>query len=329
MATTEQTSPTSGEHRDEVSNVSGGPSTQRGSEANNSASGISPVPQPFHAQHQPAYVPYAAGQPFQPITYGAPVRLLPNQSAAYINTKLGLTVLCLTWDVIIIALTSVLVSQNYTVQVAALYAYPIAVASILWNSADLITYCVRMRKQVKRAIHPGAHVGLHLIFWLVGVLATFLTVTVYIAAAAVAESCSDNRDDDDRYYYYYCPSELDTDFYKGTLVSVVRALVAFFALWTITHFVLFVLACIDTHKRNALRPQAVVMPVKAEGGAYPQQQQPGAAQPMLPVQYYPYPVTAQPQPQPQSAPTGQQPAQDGQHLAGFYAPAPERSAQAA
>ncbi|KAI1160109.1 hypothetical protein F5B18DRAFT_540978 [Nemania serpens] len=296
------------------------------------------LPQPFHGQQQPIYVPYGA-QPNQHFTYVTPVRPLPKQSSAYIATRLGLTALASVWGIIIIALTSILLSQGGVVASVSLYAYAIVVASIIWNTAELITYCVRLRKQAQRGIHPGAHVGLHLVFWLVGVFALILSVSLYVATEYDIQGCEDRSNDNslvDPYYRYsFCNDYEPIDYYKWNVLPTFRAFLAIFALWWINHFVLFVLACIDTHKRNTLKPTAFVVPVAGQntgpvqGVYYPQ---PGGAQPM---QYYPYPVMMQPQPtqsagaQSQAPVTNEkQPAQTYQPLSGFYAPVPGPSTQA-
>ncbi|KAI0489707.1 hypothetical protein F4859DRAFT_164177 [Xylaria cf. heliscus] len=353
MATPEQNLPTTGEHGGEASNsnTSSGPATQPESELgqannNNNADEVPPLPQrpsaqpqvlpqPFFSPQQPIYAPYP-GQPNQQFAYVNPVRPLPKQSSAYLATRLGLTVLSSVWGIIIIALTSILLSNGGVASSVSLYAYAIVVASIIWNTAELITYCVRLRKETQRGIHPGAHVGLHLIFWLVGIFAILLTVTVYFSVSYDVERCesrANDDDDDDSYTYYsssYCSEYVPLDYYRWNILPTLRALLAIFALWLINHFVLFILACIETHKRNALKPAAFVVPanaVPAQNMYYPQQ---AGVQPMQPLQFYPYPVVM---PQPQQAhvagaepqppvSNGKQPAQVDQNLAGFYAPSP-------
>ncbi|TGJ84172.1 hypothetical protein E0Z10_g4602 [Xylaria hypoxylon] len=338
MTTPEQDSPTAG-RRDEVPDTSRDAATTQVNRTEGSpplpqrptSTHPQALPQPFHAQHQQAYVPYTE-QPNQQFGYAAPVRPLPKQSSAYIATRLGLTALSSVWGIIIIALTSILLSQGGTGAATSLYAYAIVVASIIWNTAELITYCVRLRKQTQRGIHPGAHVGLHLIFWLAGILAILLTVSLYVSAEYGVQNC-ETRDDDDSYFYYsysYCDEYEPLDYYKWNVLPVFRALIAIFALWAINHFVLFVLACIETHKRNSLRPAAFLVP--AQGMYYPQQ---SGAQPMQPIQYYPYPMMMQPQPAHVPGPESRapisnekQPEQTYQNLTGFYAPASGPSAEA-
>ncbi|KAK5628321.1 hypothetical protein RRF57_004036 [Xylaria bambusicola] len=294
------------------------------------------LPQSFYNQAQPAYIPFT-GQPVQQLPYATPVRPLPHQTSAYLATKLGLTVFSSIWGIIIIALTSILLSDGSAAASVSLYAYAIVVVSIIWNMVELITYCVRLRKGVQRGIHPGAHVGLHLLFWLAGIFATLVSISRYIVVASAVERCANGEEEDDDYYHYYnysyCDKYKPYDYYQGNIIPIFRAFIAIFVLWTINHFVLFVLACIETHKRNIMRPAAFIMPVQAPSAApvqgmyYPQV---AGMQPQ-PMQYYPYPVMMQQPPQPQPAHLSgaesrtqamneKQPAQPYQNLAGFYAP---------
>ncbi|KAI3332035.1 hypothetical protein HD806DRAFT_178465 [Xylariaceae sp. AK1471] len=348
--TQEHSLPTAGEYRNEVSpaesssvmaNTSRGTATQPAGELDQveettgpplpqRPAHTQPLPQPFHGQHQ--QMPYAQHPALpnqQQLIYATPMRPLPKQSQAYIATKLGLTALSSVWGIIIIALTSILLSEGGYVGYVALYSYAIVVASIIWNTSELITYCARLRKDIQRGIHPGAHVALHLIFWLAGILAILLTVSIYLETDYDVRRCEEDNGDYDLYSdYYNCGDVGPTWYYKGTILPVLRAHLAIFVLWLINHFVLFVFACIDTHKRNVLKAAAFIMPIPAgskvapgQGMYYPQQ--PG----MQPMQYYPYPVMMQPQAPgapgagPQSVSNENQPSQPSQNFTGFYAPA--------
>ncbi|KAI0206305.1 hypothetical protein F4808DRAFT_114241 [Astrocystis sublimbata] len=298
------------------------------------------LPQAFFGPQQPLYAPYNGQAANQQFTYVNPVRQLPKQSSAYIATRLGLTALASVWGIIIIALTSILLSEGGAAASVSIYAYAIVAASIIWNTAELITYCARLRKEVQRGIHPGAHVGLHLIFWLAGIFALLLSTSVYISVAYDLERCA-HRDDDDSYYgysYSYCSDYKPFDYWRWNVLPVIRALLAIFALFTINHFALFVLACIETHKRNistafvvpanAIPPQAMYYPQQAVPAQVMYPPQAAGAQSMQPMQFYPYPVMVQ-QSQPSNLSDGEsqtpvsnekQPAQSHQTAAGYYAP---------
>ncbi|KAJ2987566.1 hypothetical protein NUW58_g4434 [Xylaria curta] len=339
MTTPEQNLPTAGGQTHEASNTSDGSSTQQAvrlSQASNaneapplpqrtSTQPQTVLPQPF-SSHQPLYVPYA-GQPNQQPAYMMPARPLPKQSSAYIATRLGLTVLSSIWGIIIIALTSILLSSGGNAAAVSLYAYAVVIVSILWNTAELITYCVRLRKEVQRGIHPGAHVGLHLIFWLAGVLSTLLSVTVYVGVARSVQNC-ERGDSYAHRTYSYCDYYEPISYYKWNILPVLRALIAIFALWTVNHFVLFVLACIETQKRNLLKPTGYVVPLSAvptQGMYY--YPQPAGTQSMPPVLMQPQPAHLAAV-EPRNMVSNEKQTTQPQNLAGFYASVPAPSAQA-
>ncbi|CAJ2514178.1 Uu.00g022970.m01.CDS01 [Anthostomella pinea] len=313
-----------------------------------------PLPPPHHQhqqQHQMPYAPYPypPQQQQQPYPYAQPMRPLPRMSQPYIATKLGLTVLSSVVAIIIIALASTFLSENGDANAISYYAFPIAAAAIIWNTAELITYCVRLRKHAQRGIHPGAHVGLHLCFWIACVFAVLLTVSIYYSENSTIQDCENPSDDEDGGGYYgssyhrssyssYCDEYQPADYYKWIYLPTLRALIAMFALATIIHFVLFVLACIDTHKRNLLKHAGVAMPYPTAAAPAPGMYYAAAPPPgMVPMQYYQYapmpppqqahmapgsaPAPGAPAPQPQD-PKGKETAQSYQNLAGFYAPAP-------
>ncbi|KAI1825990.1 hypothetical protein F4861DRAFT_146114 [Xylaria intraflava] len=248
--------------------------------------------QPFHAQNQPMYITYP-GQPNTQFAYVTPARPLPNLSSTYIATRLGLIGLCLVWNIIIIALTSVLLSGAGDVWAVSLYSYAIAAASIIWNTAELITYGVRLRGKIQRGIHPGAHVGLHLIFWLVGIFAILITAADYAELTSAVQVCMDlvNKHPD-RSDWYYCDQYEPYDNLVSKVFPLLRAFLAIFSLWEINHFVLFVLGCIETYKRNSLKPLAFVMNVAPPNAS----QQAGMKPVQSMTQPYPQPILVQPQP---------------------------------
>ncbi|OTA58449.1 hypothetical protein K449DRAFT_385859 [Hypoxylon sp. EC38] len=280
---------------------------------------------------------YYAPYPYQPYTYPPPVRVLPQYSKSWTTSKLILTIFLVVVAIIILALSCVFVNEDGDAQWSAAYALPISILSILWNGAELITFAVRSRKDVKRGIHPGAHVGLHLCFWIASVFGVLFTVGMSISVQAVLRDCAEMANS--RYTYYsYCDEDgyQNPDYINGTYLPMLRAMTALFCMMTVVHFVLFVVACIDTHKRNLLRPAGFVMPAVPPAGVYyppPPPAVPGVAP-------YPYAMPVPPMPPQQMHYAPQQPnmpgaveqktqmqtqpnpaAQNYQNLAGFYAPA--------
>ncbi|KAI0022373.1 hypothetical protein F4780DRAFT_733993 [Xylariomycetidae sp. FL0641] len=296
-----------------------------------------PLPAPYHP-HQP---PYA---------YPQAVRPLPKQSQPYIATKLGLTVLSSVFSIIVIALSCTLLAFGDDGSAANIlsWALPITVLAIIWNTAELITYCVRVRGSVQRGIHPGAHVGVHLCFCLAYVFALLLTAVAYMDAEYTIADCAE-RDDSDGYYSWsnYCDQYYgDLAYYRWNYLPMIRALLAMMALALVNHFILFVIACCDTHQRNRLKPAGMVMPIPSAAPGVPGMYYAATPQGMVPVSYCPYPPYPQypvaPPHQAHLAPAqgqaaapgmtetsrGKQPMQMYQSLHGFYAPTPMAPATA-
>ncbi|XDG09166.1 hypothetical protein ABKA04_008781 [Annulohypoxylon sp. FPYF3050] len=267
---------------------------------------------PPAARQQPNQLPYAPYQyPPQPY-YTQPVRLLPQYSKSWTYSKLALTLSLVIIAIIVMALGCVFVTETTYEDWVSAYTLPISIASILWNGAELITFAVRSRKDEKRGIHPGAHVGLHLCFWIACVFAALLSITEIIVINSDLRDCAEERNS--RYSYYSYCEDYDNIDMNGRFLPMMRAIAAFFCLMVLIHFILFVFACIDTHKRNLMKPAGMIIP--------PMAPQPGAAP------YYPYPAPVMPQQVPFAAQPnvpgaeGQKTAQNYQNLAGFYAPAP-------
>ncbi|KAI0161734.1 hypothetical protein GGR52DRAFT_137964 [Hypoxylon sp. FL1284] len=287
-------------------------------------------------QPVPQQQPYAQFQqmPFQTYPYQGQqypcMRALPPYSKPWTVTKLVLTIFTTMLGIIIIGLSCVFVAEEGDGAASAYYSLPIAVLSVLWNGAELITFCVRARKDVQRGIHPGAHVGMDLVFWIAGVFGVLFSVMVTISLEGMIMDCERAKDSSYGYWsycddYHYQDDSYMNDMYLPTL----RAVVAMFCLFTITHFVLFVMACIETHRRNCLKPAGIVVPPAMAGMYYPPPPPPGAAP------YYPYPMPMAPQ-QARVVPEAQAPNaaaaqnyQNYQSLAGFYAPAPDVAPQRA
>ncbi|KAI1409318.1 hypothetical protein F5Y13DRAFT_170160 [Hypoxylon sp. FL1857] len=294
--------------------------------------------QPASARQQPGPLPpsqyplpYA---PYQPYAYPQAVRILPQYSKSWTLSKLILTIFLIILAIVILALSCAFLGEGGDAEWSAAYALPITILSILWNAAELITYAVRSRKDVKRGIHPGAHVGLHLCFWLACVFAVLITVSMSLSVQVILEDCAEEANS--RYSYYsYCDDYgyNNPSYMNNTYLPMIRAMTALFCLMTIDHFILFVVACIDTHKRNLLKPAGIVMPAAPPAGMYypPPPPAPGAAP-------YPYAMPVPPQ-QAHFAPPPNVPgaveqktqpnagAQNYQNLAGFYAPAPPQTSQ--
>ncbi|KAI1208333.1 uncharacterized protein F4807DRAFT_148241 [Annulohypoxylon truncatum] len=290
---------------------------------------IQPPPSTRQQPYPQSQAPYPSYQYPPQAYYTQPVRLLPRYSKSWTFSKLILALSLIIVAIVIVALACVFVTEAGDASWVAAYALPITIASILWNGAELITFAVRSRKNEKRGIHPGAHVGLHLCFWIACVFAVLLSVTEAIAVNADVRDCADETTTTSTYSYYssYCDQYDGIDM-TGRYLPMLRAVAALFCLMLLVHFILFVFACVDTHKRNLLKPAGMVVPpVAPQAGMYYPPPQPGVAP------YYPYPAPMAPQQGPfagqpnvpGAVAVGQRTdpaAQNYQNFAGFYAPVP-------
>lgn len=250
---------------------------------------------------QPMYQPYP------------PNNDVPRPSKTWNVSKIILGSLLVVFDIILIAMGAAMIPMTYAYwswQFMYIIVACVASVSLLWQVSEFITLCVRRNYM---GIHPGAHVGLHLILWLgccvlIGIGGT---VTYYDA------NDYENRD----YYYSSYYDEDDDPASVRTFLRMEQAELALSVLLLICHFTLFILACIETDRRNkAARsmPRTVYVmapPPPGHGSVYyaPAPAQ-GAPQtyPYPPMQFY----SQQPQePQPARLNGDSNPA-----AYGYYAP---------
>ncbi|KAK7952898.1 hypothetical protein PG988_013592 [Apiospora saccharicola] len=189
-----------------------------------------------------------------------------------------LTLLSMTWSIVILVLSVLFAVHGGLADGVGLWSLPITIAALLFNSAELLTCCVRSHlrstagSSVRRGMHPGAHVGGHLCFWLTCALAIYLSSSVYtdvldtrrdcnsVAAAAVAAADGAALDAADFEVLlrghcnsnYHFASNLGL-YREGFYVPGLQALLAMFVMATVTHFTLFVRACVEVDQRNQLR----------------------------------------------------------------------------
>lgn len=203
----------------------------------------------------------------------------PPCSRRWRRIKRVLTLLSMAWAGVILSLACLFAAQGGVADSVGVWSIPIAIAALVWNSAELLVYAARARgvapagptgrgaargavagrAGVRRGIHPGAHVGLHLCFWLACALSIYLTMMVYqdvqntmadCAAAAATPGSGGPNDHCQAAYHYTSNLHL---FRQGFYSPSLRALLAMFGLATLTHFALFVRACIEVDRRNRAR----------------------------------------------------------------------------
>lgn len=126
---------------------------------------------------------------------------------------------------------------------------------LLWSLSEVITRAVR---KFKAGIHPGAHVGMCLILWLLSaIMGGSLCAYVALDPSRDESDCTYSSYDSQGNLHTYNECDEYVDPYPRSKIlgtAVITCLL--FALY----FGLFVDACINTHKRNtaASRPIMVI-----------------------------------------------------------------------
>lgn len=202
-------------------------------------------------------------------------RRLPPFDPRWHTIKRILTLLSMIWSVVILVLSCLFAVHGGLADGVGLWSLPITIAALLFNAAELLTYCVRSHLRsagpVRRGMHPGAHVGGHLCFWLTCALAIYLSSSVYIdvldtrrdcnsvaAAIAAADGVTVENADFEVLLMGHCNSNYHFAsnlglYNEGFYVPGLQALLAMFVMATVTHFALFVRACVEVDQRNQLR----------------------------------------------------------------------------
>ncbi|TFB05166.1 hypothetical protein CCMA1212_003194 [Trichoderma ghanense] len=178
--------------------------------------------------------------------------------------------------------------------------------ALVWSLADLL---VRLLRNPHRGIHPGAHVALSLIIFLLGAILPSLFGPWFEDSwngdgdgSYPWQDCTSVYDPVSRHYDYTCTDDdaVKRQYLKEKRVATAAAVVAYIV--AVIHFGLFVGACVDTDRVNRLakRPIYVVAPPPPQM----MQWQPMQQQYQAPVQ--PAPVQQAPMQQPPVQPPAQE-----------------------
>lgn len=210
------------------------------------------VPAPAHslpqeliaAGYQPYYQPYPGQQAIAP----PPVQTSKRAEL----TRLGFHGIAVVLGAIGLGLS--LGSLQGGAISGALAGTPAAGLALIWSIAEIIT---RATRKFQSGIHPGAHVGMCLIIWLVasisgGILCTYVALN------------PPQRDESDCYYGSY-DSEGNLETYNmcepadpypwGKILGTAVVTCLLFGLY----FGLFIDACICTHRRNAAASRPIMV----------------------------------------------------------------------
>ncbi|KLU81758.1 hypothetical protein MAPG_00839 [Magnaporthiopsis poae ATCC 64411] len=229
-------------------------------------------------------------------------------SRGWYIAKLVLGSFIVVFDIILIAISAAYLNiyPYYSASVYFSIVFSPALVSLGWQIAEFITVCVH---KDRRGIHPGAHVGLHLLLWL-----SFAS-TVGLLGLLISLHYSSFRYSTRRSYI-------------SDLEGLENAQMAFSVLNFILHFTLFVRFCIETNRRNKLPAGMIMVAAPASGmyfvpGGQPQYMAQAVPQPLGPAMAtggaYNIPQQQQYLPQQQ-----QQHLQSGHTslYGGFYSPGP-------
>ncbi|KAJ4385624.1 hypothetical protein N0V93_010053 [Gnomoniopsis smithogilvyi] len=205
---------------------------------------------------------------FQPIDMPKPKPFRP--SKPYSVSKVTLGTFNFVFAIIVLGLSiGILTIRLYDI-VTILIAGVMAVISILWQIAEYTTIFVR--RSIYRPIHPGAHVGMHLILWVLALLVAVscgFTLSYALGSWTVDSQCAGS----DYGYYSSGTSYVYCDYYNFSsgaqarlYLGMLEAVTAFSILMLICHFALFVMACIETDRRRKWGKQTRVVYMVATSG---------------------------------------------------------------
>ncbi|KAL7810856.1 hypothetical protein V8C26DRAFT_431360 [Trichoderma gracile] len=277
-----------------------------------------PAPQTAPQPPQPVHTP--AG--FQPLVYDArnavpyaPIPLPqqvfetpePEPNRPWELTKTALHVLSVVLGATGVGLGFSTLKYEYFYATVVISTVPPCMIALVWSLADLL---VRLLRHFKRGIHPGAHVALSLIIFLLGAILPSLFGPWFQDSwngdgSDPWQDCSNVYDPTTHRYVYTCTQDDDARrrYLREKKVAMAAAVVTFIV--AVMHFGLFVGACVDTDRVNrvAKRPIYVVAPppqmMQWQPVQQPMQQQyqaPMQQAPMqqAPVQQAPVQTTVQP-----------------------------------
>ncbi|KAK4126798.1 hypothetical protein N657DRAFT_677529 [Parathielavia appendiculata] len=144
--------------------------------------------------------------------------------------------------------------------------------TFIWDIAEVL--CI-LKRGGNRGIHPGAVVAIDLILWLgwltVGFMLGVLGLMSHAGSYILDYSGSSYTQYGTRYNYNPSKATPEDAALEREVLGKGRALVAFVGLTVIVHFVLFVIACRETHTRNSMpRTIYVMQPVSVIPAGYQQ-----------------------------------------------------------
>ncbi|KAJ1327626.1 hypothetical protein MN608_06957 [Microdochium nivale] len=208
--------------------------------------------QPLQQYRQPTAKELA----LQPYTHE--LRLLPPYNKTFSRIKLWLAMLLFAWGASMTTISAIILPEYLSIlrpvgpENVCFFGIPFGLIDMIWNAAEVLTLCARGSDSIyPRGIHPGAHVGVHLVMWvcsIIGIVLGSITISNYDQAERLCRG----GDEFNGFYWQFCRGWTDNRSTFRYLLDYVAALLAASCIMLLLHFTLFVWACVDTHHRNRL-----------------------------------------------------------------------------
>ncbi|KAL6880813.1 hypothetical protein J3F83DRAFT_710683 [Trichoderma novae-zelandiae] len=240
---------------------------------------MAPQPMQTPAGFQPLVYAARNTMPFAPIQFPPQAFETPKPAPvrAWELTKTASHVLSVLLAAAGVGLGFSTLNYKYFYAIVLISTIPACMIALVWSLAELIT---RAARRFKAGIHPGAHVALSLIVFLLGVILPALfgpwLQDSWNGDVDAYRSCSNVYDPVYRRYVYLCTGDdgaARRQYARERRVAMAAAVVTFVV--AVIHFGLFVGACVDTDRVNrvAKRPIYVVAPPQMMQWQQPMQQQ--------------------------------------------------------
>ena len=242
-----------------------------------------PLPRAPHHPHQ-SYLPNP--YPYGSLPYtGHTARAMPlvvPYDKTWMQVKLTLTAFSVLFCIILLTLACIIAATSLDPitlsSVTGYWAIPFTLIVLFWNFAEFLTVCACGTRgvpegaastgvRVRRGIHPGAHVGVDLIIWLIGIICILAATVVLTEADDQRQDCQRRTAGNRDYSYYSCNKAILQFLNSSNYIPMLRAITAFVCLITAIHFVIFCRACVETHERNRQRRVLIVPQPMYYGGA--------------------------------------------------------------
>lgn len=197
---------------------------------------------------------YQSQPQFQPLELPQPERFKPSKVFTVGKVALASFSLVFAIAALGLSLSLILLDWQFDSFLTNIIAAAAAGATIVWQAADLLTMAAR--RSLYRPIHPGAHIGVHIVLdalWILVAVSLALSLSYTLADWTVDSRCGDGYTGS--YYdgvgYEYCGWDtFATQGQAARYFGLLEALVAFAVLLAASHLTLAVLACVETHRRR-------------------------------------------------------------------------------